>query len=649
MDFLEDQEISLGIAAPISHHDVVANPPQSVVLATPQSSRLPFEKVGKRTPVNHHRLSERMHRGRLVKKVNSVITNTRKAVNVFVKENKNRRTNARVEILAARHQRSGRKLVGELRLVGKKSSRKGIFGAPRVLSNHMILEVAKSRSRNKQTLANILHVDAHTITRSNNSVALCSLTLSDILGLWILQSLEALPESKRPTFCVSHTRWDETGQKIQVPIVREAAANASAWTVFVCRIRLLWGWISEDGAASGVSYFDFMLPPLFLLSTSAADLYNALEWHPRLLSARTTCRGLLMISEYKFDFREPDGATSNDKYEAFIIDIRRRWPSFTDSFICSNHGNNNGQNIVVYQAGLYNNREINVHNDAYCIALFLRMGGHFMRLFAAAPTMLRRRALVLDFPTPEADLYGEQVKDFLICSHRREHNPSDAALKTYSAHVADFVSVFGNLCGEQITLYLRGRPLTTVLKLAVDSINTVFLAHLPPVPSSGKWTKRSPCFKFIWQAGMNNLLLELAEVAFQGLKVEAETDALLRGEEETGVEADLLQELKWRQVAGGRCLKLFRTLQDEDEMFVIAVERVVNEPTDLLTYHFLWMSNNLMSFDTYSPVMDILWERTSVLNHVLQYYSTLLDGSSERLRSNKTRVNSSIGCYPAPL
>lgn len=60
--------------------------------------------------------------------------------------------------------------------------------------------------------------------------------------------------------------------------------------------------------------------------------------------------------------------------------------------------------------------------------------------------------------------------------------------------------------------------------------------------------------------------------------------------------------------------------------------QVVQEPERFLTYYFLDCSNKLRDYNTWSPLLNLLNDDYSIIVSVLQYYATLLDEDSPRLR-----------------
>jgi len=130
----------------------------------------------------------------------------------------------------------------------------------------------------------------------------------------------------------------------------------------------------------------------------------------------------------------------------------------------------------------------------------------------------------------------------------------------------------------------------------------------------------------------------LCELAFADLSVYADT---LGADFDQFLESKLKEELNWHKVASVRYRGVQRSLQCKQENFVLTVLLVVLEPLDMLTYHFLASGNQLLTFDKYPSLMEILWGPRSILTQVQQYYSSMLSGTCGRLRLIWQRTGSS--------
>eukprot|EP00969_Alexandrium_andersonii_P344795 15241491-Alexandrium_andersonii.AAC.1 len=120
-----------------------------------------------------------------------------------------------------------------------------------------------------------------------------------------------------------------------------------------------------------------------LLSTGSADLRSALEYHPTLAAARQFEDALRSLATLAVDLKECDGATSNDRYVAHVLDTsaqREGGRVLVACLTCGNHGNQLIQGATVATVGRHAALNCNLLNDYYCMTLFMRSGGHFVRL-----------------------------------------------------------------------------------------------------------------------------------------------------------------------------------------------------------------------------------------------------------------------------
>ena len=148
-----------------------------------------------------------------------------------------------------------KRITGALKLAQRTKVRTGIRGCPTKMPVSEIVKIASNSSKNKLALASTLGISNTTASRYCQTVAKCHLTLQETLATWLLSQLEQHP----PSFVGDNWIWDETGQSMRVNLEFEsvalcAAQGASCWKVFIVRVKVLWGWVSPDGAVkvSGV-------------------------------------------------------------------------------------------------------------------------------------------------------------------------------------------------------------------------------------------------------------------------------------------------------------------------------------------------------------------------------------------------------------
>ena len=175
----------------------------------------------------------------------------------------------------------------------------------------------------------------------------------------------------------------------------------------------------------------------------------------------------------------------------------------SDFMNCSNHQNNLHVQHILVVAGNVSGNKIALLNDMYCVALFLRMGGHFVRLVTATPEFSRNVHIADCEPPPEAAQFAQELSGMILESYAREHDASAAARKEKQKQLDSFFSVLNcKLWDDSPTIYLDGRTDRMVLiDTLCEGILKVVLPQLPPVPSAGKWAKLYPSLRLLTPFG----------------------------------------------------------------------------------------------------------------------------------------------------
>jgi hypothetical protein len=148
---------------------------------------------------------------------------------------------------------------------------------------------------------------------------------------------------------------------------------------------------------------------------------------------------------------------------------------------------------------------------------------------------------------------------------------------------------------------------------------------------------------------MHGILQDVEQIAFQELSLHLQknststplgevTDA---GDDHARVNpASEVVEANWHKVAGSRLLRLRRVVHCFTERFIIICLAVVTEPLRFLTHHFMALSSRVRDYGKWPPLFDILWGPMSPLVRVHQHFSTLLSGTSPRIRL----ILAHVGC-----
>ncbi len=206
--------------------------------------------------------------------------------------------------------------------------------------------------------------------------------------------------------------YDETDESLCLAAVPGTLPQqqSSTWKVLVSRCHIAFGW-----CAGPKMYHEFLMPPIPLLSNSSAAIYHGLYLHPLLRPLMEMIDSMLKSARLRCMLREADGALGNEKLHYHLYaqekaesETEDRPPIFTELFLCQNHQTN----LVLVHA-VDNCR---VSPDAggqkllpnlYCSTLFLRMGGHFLRLLASVRHLVD--SLIDWRPTPRQATLDESA------------------------------------------------------------------------------------------------------------------------------------------------------------------------------------------------------------------------------------------------
>lgn len=208
------------------------------------------------------------------------------------------------------------------------------------LSWPQIARTAFMLNKSKLVIAESMGVSARTVGRVQLGVAAALMATQKVWLEWTLENLKRHP----PSIAVSSTLWDETGERLVLPMLNGTGAMShqmsSTWHVLVSRIRFVWSWIGPGGVSSMA--FEVAVPPLPLLATRAEDLAGAFQQHPAMSDVNRFKKSLFEVVREAggrtFDLREADGATSNDRFHAWTT-TRSAQDSYTELLLCGNHGN----------------------------------------------------------------------------------------------------------------------------------------------------------------------------------------------------------------------------------------------------------------------------------------------------------------------
>ena len=189
-----------------------------------------------------------------------------------------------------------------------------------------ITELAYMKRAPHKILARSFHCSARTVGRMQVAVCSAYMTMQACLMSWILAFVAAHP----PSLVVSSQLWDETGERLVLDAMAPTGQQSSTWQVLVLRKAFSMTWLNDAGEVFSRT-FEVVCPPMPLPSCSARHLYSAIHFHKQMKEIEDFERKLMGSSETAVAFLECDGATGNDKYMAYLSQLRKGDNSLQDN------------------------------------------------------------------------------------------------------------------------------------------------------------------------------------------------------------------------------------------------------------------------------------------------------------------------------
>ena len=356
------------------------------------------------------------------------------------------RTQQQMERLAS-HMRycKLRKTAAKLGVLLAEKQSKESLGKRYKLSAKDMCTIAFSCSHRRTMLADRFDVSKQTIRRV---LTFMSSVVMDI-QVRQLQEFRDYALEHPPHVACATLSWDETSQTLalQTPLDATYAVPqqaSSAWPVLVCRLQLAVGW------RTGLKlYKEFIMPPLPLSSNSSSNLFCAMFRHPLTQPIMELLEQIVKVSSVSCWLHETDGHLANEKLHYHLYAKRmlptagpepapgpaapvsdqgtppkKKLPTLTEQVLCQNHQ----VQLTIVSAVDAMERVSGLSKmvpGLYCGTLFLRMGGHFVRLLASVPSLVRDVAYFrwVAVPTEEDNSgrrYAEELGEYLVANLR--HN-----------------------------------------------------------------------------------------------------------------------------------------------------------------------------------------------------------------------------------
>ena len=214
-----------------------------------------------------------------------------------------------------------------------------------------------------KTLAHFYKVSPNTVRRTMKSTALVLITVQNLLMSTFTPLLRTMP----PDYANAVMSWDETGERLTLDSLSSGTSESkqSVWQVMVLKFRLSWGWIDFNKSGPRSQWLDLILPPFALISTAAESLCAQLFHHPIMKPVHAFMQQLFSAAKISFSLREVDGAFSNDRLEAHLLQLGKTSSQLDASFYCRNHSHNL---ITIFHCGLVG---LKLTCELFTLAVFL--------------------------------------------------------------------------------------------------------------------------------------------------------------------------------------------------------------------------------------------------------------------------------------
>ncbi|CAK0818791.1 unnamed protein product [Prorocentrum cordatum] len=141
-----------------------------------------------------------------------------------------------------------------------------------------------------------------------------------------LGQLVKLCQHTKPSFVISRLAFDETGEKLTVPVPGtsgDAAGTNNARHIFVARLSLHVGWTGRAGMDETVVRQDLVLPNLIFAAPNAPQIIANLFGHKAYTPVFAALDMLRSLADNAISLLEVDGASPNEMFWAHLLDLNR--------------------------------------------------------------------------------------------------------------------------------------------------------------------------------------------------------------------------------------------------------------------------------------------------------------------------------------
>lgn len=471
--------------------------------------------------------------------------------------------------------------------------------------------------------------------------------------LRLLEGLAELAAAQGADICITREAWDETSQAC---VFRTDAADRSSeckslWSVMVLRVSVCIAW---SGGRHMPIFYECIVPPMVLPSTSAANMYYCLRNHPsymefwqRLQALRSKCvwRGCLL---------ESDAAYANEKLVAFFLQAA---PAAGNTLLawkaCHSHKNMHVENMVLSAV------DVKLIGKIYSMCAFLRSGTHWFRLKRALTEWsaeASRDRVVYGQPTELSRRFAESIVSYYRAtampiqqrssarSQRWRHGvgslkmEADAARRANQRH-QEFIrsleaflrdryncldsSGMVHICGGPMCC--PGGPEVLAQELATG-LRELVLRRVPAPPVASKWTKLAPALNAL----VFGIFLRLWPTLFAQAFGARSSGRYHTAEHGTHDEDDAQGGLDFHALSGRRHGRTVDFVTDRSSSIGMIILVLCLEPVRRLTEFFIKCSSDTRPPGCPPFLMTLLSPQESPLTMVMQYLANLYFGPLDR-------------------
>ena len=259
------------------------------------------------------------------------------------------------------------------------------------LTAHEICSIAFSKRHNRAAQADMHEVSRQTVRRS---VLAAGHTLLEA-QLVLLRDFRGYVAAHPPDIASAVLMFDETSQTLALDAVHgtKMYQQKSAWTVLVARLHFALGYLGQPGIKM---YRELVFPPLPLATNNAASIHAGLYEHPLSEPLLRFTHEILAVSRIAAFTFESDGHLANEKLFYHRRNEARQQesqqagrgagaglPLFMEQLLCGNHQTNLVLTDTLQAATRNEETGGRLIPNLYAGTLFLRMGGHYLKVLGS--------------------------------------------------------------------------------------------------------------------------------------------------------------------------------------------------------------------------------------------------------------------------